>query len=1116
MEASLKRLEEGGINPYEDEDSPYWAKNTDLIRKTLLFGVYMEKFSPLDLVALERINRRWRDLLVDTSENGIWYQFFAILADRYKLFRDPATGIPLGEPVKQTLKKERGKALLEMSSNFRILSMAMMILVRGNWPGRKFSGADLLDADYPATAPAREPVTPNPKTIDMMHPEFGTFLIVFARINLQILWDEETDGNGLIDWIGLETDAPVRRGIANTFVVPTWSSGGELYPLESALMVVAAFVDNGAYFAEFDTGARRFRFIREKIGDPVEYGVPEVEHIQARTRKAEGTMDAALKRLRAGGINPYEDQDSPFWAQDANLIRNVILVGVLTQKFTVFDLVELEIVNRRWRDILSDAGPNGLWYSLFTALGDKYGLFRDRETGRPLMEPTAVTLKSDRGREMASLNFNYRHLTMALMQLVEDLWVGQKYSGMNLLYAAFPELAPEGEEPPEPDANPIPMRHPKYGLFFLVHRGTAVEIVRQDKSIPGFSNWALSSTGAPLLAQDGVLTMRFRRMDGHLYPLETGVMLAAVLMDAGAFLGGIDYDRENVEGKKVTRARYVREQIGEPASSDGSDVAGRRRQMKMGDELSGSALDTADILLSVRNIKPGTALQDAVFVNKNTSGYPLAVRMWVDVINEQGESDQYMGQGTDIYAFFDEMGYRKQVPGNYAMPPGVNFVELEVSGTVKNGFFYNPSVRFMNWDVGDVAPGVFTAIVQTENPVRLTTTVLDPGTLRVDDELIDFRFSTGRSRVTRIPMGKLKEAYDTWATSYDGKVLDWMREFIRTRRMDEPNKSLNTYLRVIGYEKPSAFDPRTGENILGDFGVVLNPSTFRKRITLNDEDALYLERTLSRMQATSRVEKELLQAVAEDSGASPEQVKTVVIAETARDHVQHMGDEALKAVKERDELRAQNEKLRADLEMCRQDTQKHNQQLEEYKRKLREYEERLERSLSRVAAAPVNVAPPPPPPPGPPPVPMAPPPPLPEAGSPTQQSVEAAKEAATQTITKAVQSGDSPSLNSALQNAITGFDPSRLKSASSRKLTPKQGGELSFADALARKFAGARGGDAIQEVISQLIAGKLVLTERGKIVPAEPCAVCGDVSNGTANDLRFCGQECVSAHFQSN
>ena len=397
-------------------------------------------------------------------------------------------------------------------------------------------------------------------------------------------------------------------------------------------------------------------------------------------------------------------------------------------------------------------------------------------------------------------------------------------------------------------------------------------------------------------------------------------------------------------------------------------------------------------------------------------------------------------------------------------------------------------------------------VVMMETPPALMQEKVSTATpIESKDELEDigaFGFrSRVASRVTRLRSSEIKEAYDKWATSYDGIVLRWMMGVLRSRQFYQLERSLNSYLSAAGFQKPPAWDPATATTIFGDFGVDLKPTRTLKRVYLSDSDALYLINTLNRLQSTRQVEAAVVQVAAEQVGASEAEVKAVVVAETARDHAQHLGDEALKAIEERDQLREQNKQLRAQLDTCRRDTNRVNTELTKYKMEL----ERYKRNIQMVAA---SAPPPPPPPSGPPPVPTTPPPPVPPAGAPTAASVTAAKAATTQTVNRA--------LDGALQDAIRGFSKQGLKKPGPRE--PRSGMLDVLRSAMAkRRDAIEPDGAQIKAIMTDIASGKLILTEKGKLVPSDPCAVCGRVSRGCCPETktRVCSDECLMTHVEA-
>lgn len=376
-------------------------------------------------------------------------------------------------------------------------------------------------------------------------------------------------------------------------------------------------------------------------------------------------------------------------------------------------------------------------------------------------------------------------------------------------------------------------------------------------------------------------------------------------------------------------------------------------------------------------------------------------------------------------------------------------------------------------------------------------------------------FFTGRSMISRLPMSQLKETYDTWATSYDGQVLGWLRQYVRARQPGDPRAVLQRYMKAKGYTPDeSTWDPEVANTILADFGVDLSPSGWRKSVTLSDADAMYLMRTLSQLEATREVEKTLLDTALASGAATETEVKTIALAETARDHVQHMGTETLKAIEERDALRAQNQELRQALDKCRADANRAQSQVEAYAQRLVDYERRLEQAIARAVRAPVDVPSPPAPPP-PPPLPSTPPPPIPvPPGAPTKESTQASVNATTATLTSALP-GD-------LQSAIAGFNAASLRKAKKNdKPATSETPANPLMDALRSRLASRRKGITgmsaeIAGILKQLETGKLKVNNDFKLIATNPCTVCERVSIGGCGckEARYCGQECVEAHWE--
>lgn len=289
-------------------------------------------------------------------------------------------------------------------------------------------------------------------------------------------------------------------------------------------------------------------------------------------------MGPVLKRLRAGGIPvDDDDDDAPFWTQDFNIIRNVILVGVLTQKFTGFDLVSVKLVNKTWNRILADTTKEGIWYQLFLALADKHGYFRDPETAKPL-KPASVY-----GEEAYTEDRNWRKMTLALMGAISANWDSFMESPVFTMFGAFG--APDQKRIPlGPEPAPIMLVDASGSFVALtIHpdneRGAAVYFYSTDDAsrIDLRSRIAERFDESYVELFDAFLAVRLQNVvaplgEDGVYALRGGVELIYGLLDI-YYIGGVDN-----RGGKYGNFRAINEAMSIEAKRGAEESAEELRQ----------------------------------------------------------------------------------------------------------------------------------------------------------------------------------------------------------------------------------------------------------------------------------------------------------------------------------------------------------------------------------------------------------------------------------------------------------------------------------------------------------------------------------------------------------
>jgi hypothetical protein len=136
--------------------------------------------------------------------------------------------------------------------------------------------------------------------------------------------------------------------------------------------------------------------------------------------------DLAREMALAGAGYPV-DELSSIWAQSVDILKNVILVGYLTNRLSVFDIHYLTKVNRKARSIGAQEGRNSIWFAIFKDIASRR---------YPRLDVMKDAVEAKFLGDRLALEVDYKKLVLAISMRneLQDLWM--RY-GNNPTYINF-------------------------------------------------------------------------------------------------------------------------------------------------------------------------------------------------------------------------------------------------------------------------------------------------------------------------------------------------------------------------------------------------------------------------------------------------------------------------------------------------------------------------------------------------------------------------------------------------------------------------------------------------------------------------------------------------------